>query len=150
MSLEDARAVLEKAKEGALATLHGDQPYASATGFLFEKGNQPRDLGTLCFFLSDLAQHTRNLKKNPKASFLIVEENPQAPIHEKRRVTLQGKVGRIEDPWKCEKLKTHYLKRFPKAEMFFKLGDFHFYEMPLKGIQWYGGFGKAEKFGATA
>ncbi len=144
--LEEAIQLLEDSREACLATLKEDEktPFASLTGFLYEKDQAPK-LGRLYVLLSDLAQHTRNIKKNPQASVLIAQSDASIPVHEKQRVSLQGNFSRVDEK-KTQDLKTKYLKVFPGAEIFFSLADFRFYQMEIAEIYWIGGFGKTGRW----
>jgi len=144
--LDAAIRIIQSAFEASLGTVEDGAPFVSGTGFLFlnDPAAEARILGgRLYLLLSDLAQHTRNLKKNSHASLLIVEKKDDLPIHEKKRLTFQGQVRRIEDPEVFERLKTKYLEIFPRSEIFFGLPDFHFYELEVSRVHWIGGFGKA-------
>jgi len=60
--------------------------------------------GRLHVLLSDLSLHTGNLKANPRASLLFIENEQDAQqLHARRRVTYKAKVTRIErdtDDWR--------------------------------------------------
>ena len=117
-------------------------PYASATGYILEDTERL----TVDIFLSRLARHTRNIQKNPAVSLLVVEAKSQAPIHEKMRATLLGRTVMVKDADDFNRLKGMYLKKFPKAELFFSLPDFAFYRIEPREIHWIAGFGKAGTF----
>ncbi|MBI3312805.1 MAG: pyridoxamine 5'-phosphate oxidase family protein [Candidatus Omnitrophica bacterium] len=141
--LKLVEALLRETHEAALGTVEEGRPFVSATGFLYQASDDFPAGGKIHILLSHLARHTRNLLKCPDASLLIVENKSGIPIHEKKRVSLQGKVERVEDKAKHETLKREYLKIFPRSEVFFTLPDFRFYEFQVSQIHWIGGFGKA-------
>lgn len=159
-NLDEAFELLRKSNEGALGTVEEGRPFVSGAGFFYEEGAaEARDYpwsrlrgtrpkgrgeagGKILFLLSDLARHTKNLARNPAASLLIVEA-AGGPIHEKKRLTLQGAVRRVEGRGEFERLKEKYLAVFPRAAIFFTLPDFRFYEMRIEEAHWIGGFGKA-------
>lgn len=143
-SLKDTIRFLKGATEGALATLNGSLPHVSSVGFFFEL-ESTQNWGRAVLFLSDLAQHTKNIQKNPHASLLAVEKS-DLPVHEKRRATLEGKVAAVKLQETQVGYKKQYLSLFPKSEIFFTLADFKFYELEIDQIHWYGGFGKAAVF----
>ena len=136
---EEVKNLLRHTSEAALGTLEAGRPFVSGTGFVLE-GEEKLEVALL---LSDLSRHTRNIKKNPAVSLLVVEENPQSSIHEKVRATLIGEVKLITDQDRFERLKKTYLKQFPRSDIFFSLPDFRFYELKPSEIHWIGGFGKA-------
>jgi len=146
MSIEEAARLMSVQSEAALATLDGGRPYVSAVGYLYEREAASARFGKIFMLLSDLARHTKNLAKNPVTSLLVVEDNPNAPIHERKRVTLEGRVRPVDDRIRFEELRSKYLKVFPKSEIFFSLPDFRFYEMEISALHWIGGFGKAAVF----
>lgn len=78
-------------KSVQLATSKGDAPLASYAPFV-------RDAeGTFFVYVSDLAQHTGNLRTNPRASLLFIEnEADAAHLFGRRRVTYQCGVFPIE------------------------------------------------------
>ena len=144
-NLEESLQLLQKTHEASLGTLEDGKPFVSATGFIYESSGQSK-YGALYILASDLARHSRNIQKNPNVSLLILEPNPNAPIHERKRVTVQGKTERVEDKGRFPELKAIYLKYFPKSEIFFTLPDFRFYRIEILELHWIGGFGKAETF----
>lgn len=142
-SIQGALDFLTKSKEGALATLNDGLPFVSVVGFFFEF--QPGEKwGNVVLLLSDLAQHTKNIRQNPAVSLLAVEKS-DLPVHEKRRLTIEGKVSAAAKD-ENEIYKKRYLEVFPKSGIFFTLSDFKFYELEISQIHWYGGFGKAAVF----
>ncbi|MBI3306588.1 MAG: pyridoxamine 5'-phosphate oxidase family protein [Candidatus Omnitrophica bacterium] len=145
-SIDSIQPLLLQVHEGALGTVEDGKPFVSATGFLYTsegvRFNSPPGR-SIHLLLSDLSRHSKNLAKCPEASLLVVENSPGIPIHEKKRVSLQGKVERVESKEMSVSLKDQYLKIFPRSEIFFTLPDFRFYELKISQIHWIGGFGKA-------
>lgn len=146
--LELLSKLIKSSSEAALGTLEEDpsgaaaRPYLSATGYVVEDEEKL----SVAVFLSKLARHTRNIQKNPCVSLLVVEAGTREPIHQRARATLIGKAVRIRDEENPGGLKREYLKRFPKAEIFFSLADFSFYRIEPSEIHWIAGFGKAGTF----
>lgn len=120
--------VLSHGDIGALATLEaGGHPYVSLVEFALDQGRP-------ILLLSDLAEHTKNFKRDPRASLLVSAfgENPLA----EQRVTLVGQVQPVEvDP-------SVYLKRHPRAERYLQLNDFRFYGLEVERVRYIGGFGR--------
>ena len=141
--IEKILSILEKASEGALGTIDENKPFVSAAGFIFLKEKNASKLGGgIYVLLSDLARHTRHLKKNPEASLLIMDNQSGLPVYERKRFTLEGVMSKVENPEGRAKLKAKYLEVFPRSEIFFTLPDFHFYQLEVREIYWVGGFGK--------
>lgn len=144
--LNRALEILAAESEAALASLEEGAPFTSAVGYVYEKPAEEKSAGWVYLFLSDLARHTKNIKKNPNVSLLVISREKNAPIHEKERLSLQGALAALPDQGKHAALKAAYLKVFPRSEIFFGLPDFRFYQLRVNEIHWIGGFGRAERW----
>ena len=127
------RRLLRAARFATLATSAQGQPFAS----LVTPACTP-DL-SLVLFLSDLSEHTRHLRADPRCSLLIcgpaAEANPQtAP-----RVTVTGLAEAIDDP----ALKTRYLAVHPYASLYAAFADFHLWRIKPMNALFVGGFARA-------
>ena len=115
------------------STSYKGTPFGSLTPFIMDKKGNP------VLFLSDLAQHTENITKNPRCS-IMVHRIDKSDIFNSPRITLAGKAVKVSDKERDE-IKKIYLKRHPEAEDFIDFGDFNFYRIELDAIQYIGGFG---------
>jgi putative heme iron utilization protein len=146
--LESTKAILTHTRDASLGTLEGESPFVSASPFLFE--SEPGEkLGSLYLFLSDLARHTKNLKRHGVVSLLVVEEGPETSVLERARVTILGNIERVTDAETEERLREQYRSRVSLAEMLLSLPDFHFYRLLPREVHWIGGFGLAQTFKVT-
>ena len=132
--------LLREAHEGALATLENDVPFVSGMAFVYEESGVPEGIGKICLIMSDLARHTKNIMKNPNVSLFVVENGP-APIYEKKRMSLQGKISYVKDERRHAALKALYLQALPGSEKLFSFLDFHLFEIDITGIHAVDGFG---------
>jgi len=126
--------LLHSAQEAALAThsttLDGF-PFASAVPFVTDEHHRP------VMLISGLAEHSRNLATNPRASLMIAKTLGEG---EMARVSLIGEVHPIDaDPL----LIARYLRYHPHAERFLQLGDFRFHRFEPSKVLTVGGFAKA-------
>jgi heme iron utilization protein len=126
--------LLHTVTEAALAThsttLDGF-PFASAVPLITDEHHRP------VFLISSLAEHSRNLLANPRASLMIAKTLGEG---EMARVSLIGEVHPIEaEPL----LVTRYLRYYPHAERFLQLGDFRFHRFEPRRVLTVGGFAKA-------
>jgi len=134
-----ARKLLRAARVGTLATSMQGQPYAS----LVTPATAP-DFSAL-LLLSDLSEHTRHLRADPRCSVLVcgaaTGENPQtAP-----RVTVTGLAETVADA----ALKARYLAVHPYAAPYAGFGDFALWRIrPVNGL-YVGGFGRAARLRAA-
>jgi len=96
--------------------------------------------GKLHVFVSDLALHTANLKSNPKASLLFIEnENNAEKLHARKRVTFSAKadlVDRNSDHFRSVMQAMH--SRFGEI-----IPDFHLFAMSTESAVLVKGFADA-------
>ena len=137
-----ARALIRRCRQGTLATVETGRrqgwPYASLVTVAFAMDGSP------LLLLSTLADHTRNLLAEPRASLLFEEAahlpNPQTG----ERVTLSGKISPTTD----KDIARRFLARHPEAELYAGFGDFGFFRMKVERAHFVGGFGRAHRIGA--
>ncbi len=140
-SAEEAKKLLASHKEAVLATLEGDKPFTSAVGYLYEPSSA--GFGKIILLMSQLARHTKNALKHPAASLQVLEQSA-APVYEKKRVSVQGTLSRVQDKTVFESYQKQYLQVFPAAQIFFTLQDFQFFEMEISEMYFISGFGKIQ------
>lgn len=126
--------LLHSASEAALAThavsLAG-YPFASAVPFVTDEHHCP------VLLISTLAEHTRNLATDARASLMIAKTLGEG---EMARVSLVGAVVPLEaEPL----LVRRYLRYHPHAERFLQLGDFRFHRFEPVRVLTVGGFAQA-------
>lgn len=94
--------------------------------------------GAPLLLLSDLADHSRNLAIDDRASLLLdgTEGRDDPLAHE--RATLVGRLLRDDEP----RLKRRYLARHPEARAYAEFGDFHVYRMHTARAHLVAGFGR--------
>jgi putative heme iron utilization protein len=128
--------LLRQADRAALGTFLADQarPYVSLVGVATDIDGAP------ILLLSQLAEHTQAILKNPLVSLLI---DGTAEFHNPQqgpRVTLLGHVV----PGGDERLGRRFLARHPAAALYAGFGDFSFYTLIVERMHWVGGFGRAQ------
>lgn len=134
-----ARKLLRAARAGTLASSMQGQPFAS----LVTPATAP-DFSAL-LLLSDLSEHTRHLRADPRCSLLVCGAaegvNPQtAP-----RVTVTG----LAEPVADAALKARYLAVHPYAALYAEFGDFALWRIrPVNGL-YVGGFARAARLRAA-
>jgi heme iron utilization protein len=120
--------------DAALATHAAAMPgYPLATALPFATDEHHRPV----LLISKLAEHTRNLMADPRASFLVARMREGGEI---ARVSLVGEVLPIDAD---ARLIDRYLRFHPEAERFLQLGDFRFHRFEPRRVLVVGGFGKA-------
>jgi putative heme iron utilization protein len=98
------------------------------------------DQGRPTFLISSLAMHTRNLRRDPRASLLVAEERAREDPLGSARLTLLGGVAEVSDA-ELAVVRENYLQRHPQSEMWMDFGDFGFFRMDITEPYYVGGFG---------
>jgi len=97
------------------------------------------DCRTVYLYLSDIAQHTKNLKNNSKSCLTIIKMDSDKQNSE--RLTLLGDLKPVEKN-KIEECASKYHEFFPKSREYAKMHGFNFYQFEISSCRWIGGFGK--------
>jgi len=140
----EARQLLRAHRYGALCTLSkkfDGHPFGSITPYMVDHD------GSLLILISDLAEHTKNIKADSRVSLITHNQN-DSHIQTQGRVTLVGNASHIPDRDNAGK---RYLRYFPEAQTYFAMHDFQFYRIVPQSIRYIGGFGnihwaKAERY----
>ncbi|MBI4185112.1 MAG: pyridoxamine 5'-phosphate oxidase family protein [Proteobacteria bacterium] len=133
-TIATVRRLVRAAEKAALATAGGEGwPYASLVTLATDLDLSP------ILLLSGLADHSRNLGREPRLSLLIDGTagfaNPQAGP----RATLMGRAGVSDDPL----LRARFLARHPGARLYAGFGDFRIYRVTVERVHFVGGFARA-------
>jgi hypothetical protein len=130
----EARRLLRAARSGTLATVaDGGQPFAS----LVTHACAP-DLSVL-LLLSNLSEHTRHLRSEPRCSILVCGAAAGANPQTAPRVTVTGIASVVDDG----SLKARFLAVHPYAARYADFGDFHLWRIRPAGALFVGGFARA-------
>jgi putative heme iron utilization protein len=126
--------LVRRALKASLATIasSGGYPYASLITVATEA------LGAPIFLISGLAQHTRNLSEDPRASILFDGTGSAGDPLQGARVTLFGKAEKTAE----EGVRRRFLARHPEAAFYADFPDFAFWRLEVKGAHYIGGFGR--------
>ena len=135
--VEVVRRLLFEARFGVLSTISTKPegyPLGSVVPFAQAARGQP------LLLLAALAQHTRNLRADPRACLLVAapgaEDPQQAP-----RAALIGKLVEIDGP-EAEDGRARFLQRHPKAGAWLAL-DFGLWRLDVTEVRFVGGFAQA-------
>ncbi|HEV7666522.1 MAG TPA: pyridoxamine 5'-phosphate oxidase family protein [Chloroflexota bacterium] len=122
---------------GVLATHSARRPgwpFASLAPYALDERGGP------VLLLSDLAEHTRNIRADARVSLLVQqtsdEEDPQAAA----RVTLLGMLVALPSD-AAPSAREHYVARHPRAAEYAALSDFRVYGLSVTEARFIGGFG---------
>ncbi len=128
------RRLVRSAWKGALASVerNAGHPYASLVATATAADSSP------LLLLSGLAEHTRNIAADARASLLFDGTDAGRAALTGPRVTL---VGRIEEA-RGETDRARYLSRHPDAAQFIDFGDFKLYRLDVEWAHMVAGFGR--------
>ncbi len=130
-----ARHLLRSAPVGSLATAmreSGGAPYASLVAVATDHDGAP------ILLLSDLADHTKNLKIDDRMSLLLTGSKGHEDPLAGERLSLMGRLVRSEAP----NLRQRYLARHHRAAGYAEFADFGFYHMAVERAHLVAGFGR--------
>jgi len=131
------RELLAAERHAVLATLSAGRdgwPFASVAPYALSEAGEP------LLLLSDLAEHTRNLRADPRASLLVQDGASGADPQAGARVTILGEVESVPD-LEVELARRCYLGRHPHAVEYLSLSDFRLYVLRVREARFIGGFG---------
>jgi putative heme iron utilization protein len=138
-----ARQMVRSVARAALGTLlHMAEraPYVSLANVATDHDGAP------LLLLSDLADHTQNLARDPRASLLFDGTGEREDPLAGERVTVQGQLLRSDDP----RHRRRYLCRHPVAAMYADFKDFNFYRLTVERAHLVAGFGRIHWLEASA
>ena len=120
---ERARTLVSRISTGTLCTLAAEPegfPYGSFVTVAFDNGHP-------VFLVSTMAEHTRNLQRDSRASLLVAE-------------TLLGPCTRVEGDGGSAR--ATFLETHPNAAYYVDFGDFGFWRLKVESIRYIGGYGR--------
>ena len=131
-----AAKLLREANEGVLSTISkkfDGYPFGSFTTFTTDRDR------SIIIYASDLAQHTKNLKNDSKASLTIYNLNKKGDQQDSQRLTLLGDLKLADNQDDCKKRFSLFL---PHSVNYHTMHDFSFYKLEINQARWIGGFGQ--------
>lgn len=145
---ERCRTLAARARAGTLCTLAREPagyPYGSLVAVAFDGAGRP------LLLLSDLAEHTANLKAHAEASVLVAEPAPEGvdPLA-LGRMTMLGPCRRLDDAAEAGAARDAFLASHPEAARYAGFRDFAFYRLEPEAIRYVGGFGRMSWVAADA
>ena len=99
------------------------------------------DDGSPVLFVSRLAEHARNLERDPSASLMVAEPESERDPLAAGRVTLAGEAHR-PDGNQARVAEDAYVAAVPSAQAFREYRDFSVWVLSVDRVRWVGGFGR--------
>jgi putative heme iron utilization protein len=137
---ERARTLVAQMSTGTLCTIALEPegyPYGSFVTVAFDDGNP-------VFLISGLAEHTRNLERDHRASLLVAESASEDPLAN-GRVTMLGPCTRVEEDG--GRARAAFLAAHPNAAYYADFRDFAFWKLRVNAIRYIGGYGRMSWIG---
>lgn len=135
----EARALLLTAYQGVLSTQSRDMPgypFGSVAPYCLDGEGRP------LFLISELAQHTKNLRADPRCSFIVIAGGED--IQANARLTLVGECEPLQDEAVIEAAAARYYRYFPGSLDFHRIHDFRFFRLEPRRCRYIGGFGRIQ------
>ena len=136
---QSIRHLLRSCDRAVLATLQRADseapegwPYASLVMMAVDQDASP------ILLISTLADHTKNLLADPRASLLVDGTVGLDEPLTGARATVMGRLEKSDDP----RHRARYLARHPSAEMYAGFGDFSVWRMTVERAHIVAGFGR--------
>jgi putative heme iron utilization protein len=107
-------------------------PYGSFVTVAFE-GADP------IFLISQLAEHTQNLERDPRASLLVADGSSADPLAS-GRVTMLGPCTRVGDDGGGAR--AAFFAAHPNATYYADFRDFAFWKLKVEYVRYIGGYGR--------
>jgi putative heme iron utilization protein len=137
---ERARTIVAGANRGTLCTVAADPPgypFGSVATYALD------DHGAPLFFVSLMAEHTQNARRDRRASLLVAEPVPEgADPLAGGRVTLLGDLTEVPEGAARAAVRDRYLAANPTSAYYIDFGDFAFYRLGLRAVRYVGGYGR--------
>lgn len=130
------RRLLREQPRAALGTIlagGGGEPYVSLAMIAVDHDASP------ILLISDLADHTRNIRADPRVSLLVDGTLGRAVALAGERASVQGRAVPADGD---ARLAARYVAHHPDAEMYLGFKDFHLFKVVIERAHLVAGFGR--------
>ena len=135
---QSARTIMKRCRNGALSTLATSPdgfPYGSLVSHAMTQDGDP------VLLLSNLAEHTQNLRRDPRASLLVTDSLRRDDPLADGRVCALGHIAQAAAAER-DALRALMLQAHPEAELYLDFDDFNLYRLRVSDVRYIGGFGR--------
>jgi len=136
-ALDDVRSLFAREQSAVLCSAHAGLagwPYGSIVPYAMSSN------GDLVVFLSDIAEHTRNLLRDPRATVFLADPDARAAPQGGARHAMLVRATRPEGA-AAAAAEACYFARFPEAEAMRDAHGFAAWVLEVERIRWIAGFG---------
>lgn len=134
----EAMVLLHRGRFGVLCTLslrHEGWPFGSIVPYALD----PR--GAPLILIARIAEHSKNLRADPRASLLVHDDDAGDDIQAHGRVTLMGRAAPVASEDLAD-VEARYLARVPSAASYSRTHDFSYQRIEVTQVRYIGGFGR--------
>jgi putative heme iron utilization protein len=135
---QGARALIRSERNAVLCTLSkriAGFPFGSVAPFAVSGAGEP------IILISEIAEHTRNLRADARASLLIQDSAAMADPQAGARATLVGYAVPVPRAY-LDDARRRYLGLFPNSASYFEAHDFSLFQIKVEQVRFIGGFGE--------
>ena len=135
----EAKQFLRSTRSGVLSSFSvkfDGYPFGSVMPFVLGHDCQP------VLFISNIAEHTKNIIANPKISLLVIQSELKnaEDLHANGRLTLIGDAEKLDK--NNTELMARYCRYLPDSTGYLAMHDFQFYRINITQARYIAGFGK--------
>ncbi len=139
--VEAARHLLAHARSAALGSLNKDgSPLVTLVAVATTADGAP------LLLLSQIAAHTQNIMREPRASLLVQGESDRADPMTSPRLSLNGTIAALEKD-EIASAKAQFIDKHPGSEPYDTELDFDYYRFAVESVRFNQGFGRFRKLG---
>lgn len=140
-SIDAARALMAQARAGALGSINKDgSPLVTLVAVATIEDGAP------LLLLSQIAAHTQNILREPRASLLIEGTSDDPDPMTAPRLSLSGKMVALDES-EIAKAKARFVEKHPGSEPYDTELDFSYYRLAIESVRFNQGFGRFRKLG---
>lgn len=110
-------------------------PFGSISPYAMTSAGEP------VILIGEIAEHTRNLRADARASLIVQDSNAITDPQAGARATLVGYAMPVPEPY-LEDASRRYLQLFPNSASFFDAHDFTLFQIKVSKVRFIGGFGE--------
>jgi len=131
-----SRSLILEESFGVLSTISLDvpgYPFGSVTPYCMDRLCRP------IIYISPIAQHTRNILKDPRVSLTVVERGESDDVQSRGRTTCIANAVEADSD---SDIRERYFRYFPSARQYDQTHSFVFFRLELVRVRFIGGFGQ--------
>lgn len=135
---QEARALIQSERNAVLCTLskkNAGWPFGSIAPYAMTGAGEP------VILISEIAEHTRNVRADARASLLIQDSAAMADPQAGARATLMGYAMPVPRVY-LDDARRRYLALFPNSASYFEAHDFSLFQIKVEQVRFIGGFGE--------